>query len=75
MDAGSPLPAAVRQKRDLTGPLDRHGDLPLMATARTGGTTGPDLAPFGHEPAERAIVFVVHFRYAFFTEKAVLAPA
>jgi hypothetical protein len=66
--------AAVWQQGDLTGPFDRHSHLPLVATARAGGAPGPDLPPLGHEPAKSTEVFVVHYFYVFFAEKAVLAP-
>jgi hypothetical protein len=45
-----------------------------MPPARTGGAAGPNLASLRHEPAQRAVVFEVDFLYAFFAEKAVLAP-
>ena len=45
-----------------------------MTTARPGGTTRPDLAPLGHEPAKGAEVLVVHHFDVFFAEEAVLAP-
>ena len=37
----------VGQERDLAGPLDRHGDLPLMAAARAGDAAVADLALLG----------------------------
>jgi hypothetical protein len=45
-----------------------------MTTARPSGTTRPDLAPLGHEPAQGPVVLVVHDFYALFAEEAVLAP-
>jgi hypothetical protein len=69
------LPTTVREKCDLTCPLDRDGHLPLMAPARTGGAAGPDLAPLRHEAAKSTKVFVIDFLYALFAEKAVLAAA
>src|SRR6478736_4582340 len=49
----------VRQQGELAGPLDRPGDLALVAPARAGDSAGADLAALRDEPAQHRQVLVV----------------
>src|SRR4051794_40529300 len=51
--------ADVREQRDLARPLDRRGDLVLMAPARAGDPPGADLAAIRDVLAEGRDVLVV----------------
>lgn len=49
----------------MAGPLDRPGQLPLMASAEARLPPGPDLAPFAQEAAQRIGVLVVNLFHLF----------
>src|SRR3954463_13140377 len=67
--------ADVGQQRDLSRPLDRLGELVLVATAGTADPAGADLAALGHEAAQGRDVLVVDLLDLVLAVRAGLAPA
>src|SRR6185312_6277658 len=65
----------IRQQRKLTGPLDRTGDLHLVAPARAGDPPRADLALLGDELPQRDNVLVVDLLDLILAVLAGLAPA
>src|SRR5262249_30872824 len=65
----------VGQQRNLTGPLDGDGDLPLMPTARAGDAAVAALAPLGGVVPQLVGGLVVHPLHLFpFVVAAFVAP-
>src|SRR5688572_12233434 len=68
--------ANVRNEREVPRPLDRVGELALVARARAAQATRQDLAVVGDEASEGAIILVVDEMHARLTEGArLLWPA
>src|ERR1044072_6852316 len=65
----------VRQQRQLTGALDRTGELCLVAPPRAGDPPRADLALLGDELAQRGRVLVVGLLDLLLAVRARLAPA
>src|SRR5271163_3139788 len=65
----------IREQRELAGPLDRRGDLALVAPTGAGDATRADLALLGHEPAQAGHVLVVNLLDLVSAVRTWLAPA
>src|SRR5215208_1896380 len=68
------LAGGVREERHLARPLDREGDLPLMAPAGAGDSPRADLALLGDVATKLVCVLVVHLRDLLAAEVAVPFP-
>lgn len=54
----------------MAGPLDRPGQLPLMACTEAGLPSGSDFPPFAQETTKGFRVLVVNLRHVFGTKNA-----
>ena len=76
-DPGRPLDRVdrcVRQKSNLSRPLDRGGQDPLVFCAVAGNAPGYNLTPFRNEITERLGILVVYPQLIIHTETAYFAP-
>jgi hypothetical protein len=68
------MTGSKRQQGDITSPLDRLGNLALMACAVSGDAAGNNFTPLGNEVAKIAHFLIIDLHRLVSAEAAAFAP-